>query len=308
MNKNYLYIVFTAFLLNNSSVWAMEKPDQMTQELNAQVPEWLSLGTPIKVEPVKSVTGVEEIFRTRSGGATNSRNRVQIPSRGIQIELDYEIDWTGNNEAGTGVSLSPDGKRLVVNSGPISHLYEIEPDGSHREAMLQLPHVTYDSGIKGYLRGWSWADDQTLIAQAEITDESGHKIIENRIYVFHMKDRALSRLDLSALNLLANDSIEVVGIGNDLNQLKLSVGGALVVAKADLKSPPKIEIKKPNPQSVSASFDADKQLPGIQAHLDLVAQSTSEGPAVKPTWSIIAVLIVATFCLFWLLKNRRSKV
>ena len=303
-----LSFMILAFLSFGRGALAYPRSEQVIEELNAKKPEWLSLGSPIKAEPVTSPPGDQAVFRTRSGEVTNSRNRVQIPSRGIQIELDYEIDWTGNNEAGTGVSLSPDGKRLVVNSGPISHLYEIEPDGSHREAMLQLPHVTYDSGIKGYLRGWSWADDQTLIAQAEITDESGHKIIENRIYVFHMKDRALSRLDLSALNLLANDSIEVVGIGNDLNQLKLSVGGALVVAKADLKSPPKIEIKKPNPQSVSASFDADKQLPGIQAHLDLVAQSTSEGPAVKPTWSIIAVLIVATFCLFWLLKNRRSKV
>jgi len=101
--------------------------------------------------------------------------------------------------------------------------------------------VTYDAGLKGYLREWSWADDQILVARAEITDEAGHEIIENRIYVFHMKEQALSRLDLTALNLKDTDGLEVTNVGSDLNHLKISVGGKDFTVKTDLHTPPSVE-------------------------------------------------------------------
>ncbi|HEY1080847.1 MAG TPA: hypothetical protein VGE29_01210 [Prosthecobacter sp.] len=235
--------------------WAYESAPAETEE-RQKIPEWLSIGIPIKAEPATSISGDQTVFRPRSGGATNSRNRVQIPTQGIEIQVDYEIDWTGNNEAGTGVSLSPDRKRLVVNSGPTTHLYEIQNNGAYRELPQQLPHRTYDTGIKGYLRGWSWADDQTLIARAEITDDTGHEIIENRIYVYHMKERVLSRLDLSALKLTETDGMEVMGIGEGLNRLKLSIGNTLMIMDADLKSSPKIEKKEFDGQESPSAYDA----------------------------------------------------
>jgi hypothetical protein len=277
----------------------------MTRELNAKAPEWLSIGVPIKAEPMTSLPSDQIVFRSRSGGATNSRNRVQIPSRGIQIELDYELDWTGNNEAGTGVSLSPDGKRLVVNAGPTNHLYEIEADGTYREVPLQLPHVTYDEGLKGYLRGWSWADDQTLVARAEITDEAGHEIIENRIYVFHMKEATLSRLDLSALKLTDTDGIEVIGFGSDLSQLKLSVGNAFVIAKADLKSPPKINQKETNAPTAPL-VALNRQEPNASEAKPTTPPTPIEELASSTPWSVIVILMVAATGLLWLLvKNRK---
>jgi hypothetical protein len=305
MKKHRLCLAVLALWLNVPGALAHGRSEQMTRELNAKAPEWLLIGVPIKAEPVASLPSDQIVFRSRSGGATNSRNRVQIPSRGIEIKLDYNIDWTGNNEAGTGVSLSPDGRRLLVNAGPTSHLYEIEADGTYREVPLQLPHVTYDAGLKGYLREWSWADDQTLVARAEITDEAGHEIIENRIYVFHMKERALSRLDLSALKLTDTDGIEVIGIGSDLSQLKLSVGNAFVIAKADLKSPPRIDQKETNAPT-APPVAPNRQEPNAPEAKPTTPPTPNEEPTTSTPWSIIVVLIVAACGLLWLLLKRRS--
>lgn len=92
----------------------------MSEELNAKVPEWLLIGDRIKAEPMIPLSDDQIVFRSRSGGATNSRNRIEIPSRDIETEPGYNIDWAGNNEAGIEVSLSPDGKKLIVNEGRIS--------------------------------------------------------------------------------------------------------------------------------------------------------------------------------------------
>ena len=280
--------------------------EKMTAELNAKKPDWLTVGVPIKAESVMSRPDDQIVFHSRSGGATNSRNRVQIPSRGIQFELDYEIDWSGNNEAGTGVSLSPDGRKLIINAGPASHLFEIEDNGSYREVPLQLPNVTYDEGIKGYLRGWSWVDDKTLVAQSEIMDESAHDIIESRIYVFYTKEKTLTRLDISALKINKSEGIEVVGFANDLNHIKLYIGGKLVVAKADLKSPPEIDVIKTDPEKALDPFvDVKRVQPTPPEPKSTPTTTTSKAPASSRPWSIIAVLIVVASCLLWLRLKRR---
>jgi hypothetical protein len=307
MKTHALVLVALVLGLPAPSVMAHGRSELMTKELNASPPEWLSIGVPIKVELSQSPPVDREAFRSRSGGATNSSNRVQIPDRGIEIKLDYEIDWTGNNEAGTAVSLSPNGRKLIVNAGPTSRVYDIHDDGTYREVPLQLPHVTYDDGRKGYLYGWSWADDQTLVARAEIIDEAGHEILENRIYVFHLKQSVLSRLDLSALSLADTDVIEVIGIGKDLSQLKLSAGNTVVIAKADLKSPPKIGQKESIPSTATSALVAPEQLPPRQAEENPTVPTPSEGATSSIPWSIIVVLIVAACGLLWLLLKRRTK-
>jgi hypothetical protein len=217
--------------------------------------------------------------------------------------VDYAIDYTGDNEAGTGSSLSPDGARLIVNSGPSSHLYEILPNGDSREVPLQLPHVTYDAGRKGYLRGWSWADDQTLIGYAEIDDDAGHEVLESRIYVFHMKERVLSRLDLSALNLPTGAWVEVNKVGSDLNHLKIIVGNSEFTVKADLKSPPRIEKPETDASKTTAPLVTPKQ--SAQKAPEAKPVTPSEEPASTP-WLVWAVLIVAAIGLLWLVLKKRK--
>jgi len=303
MNIVFRSVLLLAVMVDAPSALAHGRSEQMNQELNATTPDWLSIGVPIKVEPSGQDAQDGVAFRSRSGGATNSGNRVQIPARRIEIRVDYAIDYTGDNEAGTGSSLSPDGTRLIVNSGPSSHLYEILPNGDSREVPLQLPHVTYDAGRKGYLRGWSWADDQTLIGYAEIDDDAGHEVLESRIYVFHMMERALSRLDLSALNLPTGAWVEFTKVGSDLNHLKIIVGNSELTVKADLKSPPKIERQQVDVPETTTPFAAPKQ-PAPKAP-EAKAVTTSEEPA-STSWLVWAVLIVAACGLLWLLAKRRN--
>jgi hypothetical protein len=303
MNKFLLCLHALVLWVATPGVTAHVKSEQMNRELNAKTPEWLSIGVPVKVEPVISLPNDQIVFRSRSGGATNSRNRIQIPSRGIEIKLDYNIDWTGNNEAGIGVSLSPDGKRLIVNSGPTSHLYEIEANGTYREVSLQLPHVTYDGGLKGYLREWSWADDQTLVARAEIADEAGHEVIENRFYVFHTKERALSRLDFSAFNLPTTDGLELTQVGSDLNHLKFIVGNHEFIAKADLKTPPTLE--KPEARVKKTAPHAVHKQPAPK-RLEVKAVTMSNKVASSIPWSILVILLVTVVGLLWLMLKKRK--
>jgi hypothetical protein len=306
MKRKCCYFFVLALWLNMPAAMAHGRSEQMSEELNAKAPEWLLIGDRIKAEPVIPFSDDQIFFRSRSGGATNSRNRIEIPSRGIEIVSGYNIDWTGNNEAGIGVSLSPDGKKLIVNAGPTSHLYEIEANATYHEVPLQLPHVTYDEGPKGYLREWSWADDQTLVARAEITDEAGHEIVENRIYVYYMTDRVLSRLDLSALNLPTTDGLEITKVGSDLNHLKFIVGNDEFTAKADLSSPPRVEKPEARMPKRTDLTTAVPNQPAFKAP-EVKAVTTNKEPALM-SWPIrIGILIVAfSLLLFYLTKTKAS--
>ena len=65
---------------------------------------------------------------------------------------------------------------MIINSGTESKVYEILASGQHRQIELKLPRVTYDAGPKGFIAGWSWADNDTLIGEAEIDNEKGEFI------------------------------------------------------------------------------------------------------------------------------------
>lgn len=164
--------------------------------------------------------------------------------------------------------------------------------------------MTYDEGPKGYLREWSWADDQTLIARAEITDEAGHEVLESRTYVYYMKERVLSRIDLSNLDFPTTDGLEITKMGSDLNHLKFRVGGSEFTVKADLKSPPKIK----------------KQEARVPKRTDLTAApnqpafKTPEAKAVTKkkepeliSWLVwIGIIITALSLLLFFLTKRRA--
>jgi hypothetical protein len=280
---------------------------EMIRMLNAPVPDWLSIAEPIKVEPTDEQSlPAPQSFRPRSGGATNSGNRVQIPARGIEFQVDYPIAYTGNNAEGLGVSLSPDGAKLIVSSGTGPHLYEIAPNGGHREVPMRLPDVTFDDGPKGFISRWSWASDEVLIGSGEVTDERGHELLEVRFYLFHLKEQALTRLDLSALKLPDDTAgLEIAGIGRDLEHLQIRLGDREFAVKADLKSPPRL-LKKPDtapiPKTQSiAQPPALKKVPESKT-----APTPSEEPASSTPWSIIVVLIAASTGLLWLLLKKRK--
>ncbi|GEM_PF-1128487 len=290
-------------------VSAHGRSEEMIRELKAPVPEWMALAEPIKVEPVEDGSMPESrSLRPRSGGATNSRNRVQIPERGIEFQVSYEIDYTGKNEDGYGVSLSPDGTKLVVNTGMTTRLYEIAANGEHREVPIRLPHVTYDEGEKGWILGWSWAGDGALVGRGVILDETGHDMIEGRLYAFHLKEQALARLDLSALDLSDTDEIEIASIGEDLKHLRIRLGDREFAVKADLKSPPRL-LTGSDPAPAS-NIQAIEQPPALKKAPDTQPRpSTQSGEPPSPSrWSVVTMVVVAVLALLWmLLKKRRVR-
>ena len=288
-------------------VFAHGRSPEMIRELNAPVPDWMSVAEPVKVEPIEDQSlPASYSFRPRSGGATNSRNRVQIPERGIEFQVDYRINYTGNNAAGRGVSLSPDGTKLIVNSGTKNHIYEIKSNGEHQEVSIRLPHVTYDEGLKGFITGWSWAGNDVLVGRAEITDETGHEIIEGRIYVFHMKEQALARLDLSALNLPDTAGIEIASIGDDLEHLRIRLGDRDFAVKADLKSPPRLLAESdPAPASNMQTIE-QPPVPKKPINQKPNLPTPSEEPALSTRWPVVVVAVVVVFgLLWWWLKKRK---
>jgi hypothetical protein len=288
MKTPWVIIIWLSLCLETSAHGRSEK---LIRELNSPVPDWMSPAEPIKAEPAEAQSLTSSLsFRQRPGGATNSRNRVRIPERGIEFQLPHPIDWRGVNEEGYGVSLHPDGTKFLANSGMTTRLYEISLGEELREIPLQLPHVTYDEGLKGWILGWSWAGDHLLVGRAEITDEAGHEILEGRLYVFYLKERALARLDLSSLDLPDNAGIEVVGIGDDLGHLRIRSGGRDWAVKADLKSPPRLVAKAasgPTPETPSTT------LPG-------------ERPSSSTLWLVLALAILAAIGLVWLLLKKRK--
>jgi hypothetical protein len=285
MNTNSLAFTFLSLCLGLCfETLAYGRSEEMLRELNAPVPKWLSLAESIKAEPIEEQSLPTALsFRPRSGGATNTRNKVQIPARGLEFSFDYSITWRGGSDEGHGVSLSPDEKMLLVNSGTTPHLYEITSDGKHQEIPIRLPNVTYDDRLKGFITGWSWVSNEALLGIAEITDERGHELIENRLYLFHLKEQALARLDLSALKLTDDDAnIEIVSIGEDLEHLRILAGDRELTLKANLKSPTTLHSED------TETSQADKLNPSM-------------------LWLVIAAVLVFAFSFGIILIKRKRK-
>lgn len=227
-----LCLILAFFPLFTSQLWGHGWSEAMRRELNAAAPEWLVVTEPIKAELVRQAVLDTSIYRPISGDSHSTRSRVTLPGHGIVIEVDYPISWY------RGSSLSPDGTKLIINSGTESRAYEILNDGQYHQIELQLPHVTYDAGPKGFISGWSWAGNHVLVGEAEVNNEKG-EFIEKRIYIFNVKEKTLSRLDVSAVNLSSTEGLTVTKVSSDLNGMCLSLGDADFAVMANLKSPPK---------------------------------------------------------------------
>jgi len=297
MKTRFLFALLLTILMEAPMAFGQGWSEQMKQELNAQTPDWLSIGATIKVDRADKTADDQTEFRPISGDSQSTRDRVTIPGRGIEIKVDYPISWY------RGSSLSPDGTKLIINSGTDSKVYEILPNGSHRAIELRLPRVTYDAGPKGFIAGWSWADNKTLIGEAEIDNEKG-EFIEKRIYVFHVGKSALSRLDVSALNLPTTEGLTVSKVGLELDRLRISVGSSEFTVKADLNAPTKIEKQQVDVSKPTAPLVTPKQS-GAKA-IEAKPAAASERPTSSVPWSVVTVLFVAAIGLLWLfLKNRK---
>ncbi len=300
MNARGSIAIITFLVIATPCAYTHGRSQEMIDMLNAPPPEWLTIGKRIIVEPDSSGSGDSITFRPLSGGTENTRRSVTIPDRGIEIRVDYPISWY------YGSSLSPDGSKLITNSGTQSRLYEIGTDGSHHEVEIRFPYVTYDPGPKGFITGWSWAGDNTVIGKAEITDYQGHDILEMRIYVFHLKERMLSRLDMSALGLPDATRFEVLGIGSDLNHLKISVDGEEFTVKADLETPPE---PMNTARARSAGPGSPERRPPASRRAHSAGEANSTGPAPAQSWMpwlVTALVAAATGMLWWLLRKRDS--
>jgi hypothetical protein len=242
--KNLYYILL--IFISSTAIFAHGRSEKLTKILNEPVPEWMSLAETIKVNP--SLKKIEEIdkseFRDKSGGATNSRNRVHIASINLTHQFDYYMVWTGGNEKSLGVSLKPDGSQLLTSSGtdPYFRVYTITDTNTLEEREMKLPTITYDKGLKGFINSWHWASDDTLIGNATINDEKGHELVESRIYVYCLKTKSLARLDLSALGIDNNNPpfISYESVKKDLSQIILEIGGKSVLVDVDLKAQHKL--------------------------------------------------------------------
>lgn len=313
-----LFNLIFALGLFCGAVFGHGRSEELTKLLNSPVPEWLSLASPIKVEASsKNFASLDkESFLPRSGGVTHSRNRVYIPAKNFVHEFPYKLQWRGNNEEAHGAFLSPDGTRLLTNSGkaPFFRLYDFE-NNQLEEVEILLPRITYDEGLKGFIYTWYWASDEVLIGYAEILDEQMHELVESRLYAFQLESQSLARLDLSALDLNPDDPpfVEVVSVGKDLSELILDVGGTRVLTKADLKSPHKIldeessskrsERAKPEKIQVRSSPATSSQKP-------LEKTSPEEGMAENKSslpWIIAGVLLVGILALLFKVIKGNSK-
>lgn len=270
--------------------------EEMKRELNSPPPDWLVVGETIKVDGTKQETPDESVYRPISGDSQSTRDRVTILGRGIEIKVDYPISWY------RGSSLSPDGSKLIINSGTESKVYEILASGQHRQIEFKLPCITYDTGPKGFIAGWSWADNNTLIGEAEIDNEKG-EFIEKRIYIFHAKESMLSRLDVSSLGLPTTEGLTVTKVADDLTGIKLSLGDASFAVKADLKSVPQPAENQTDRNRGSVSVPENRTVLKKSPE-EKPASPPSEKPASSTPLNIIVVLIVAAIGLLWLVLKK----
>ena len=273
--------------------------EEMKREFNSPTPDWLVVGESIKVDSAKQPAPEESAYRPISGDSQSTRDRVTILGRGIEIKVDYPISWY------RGSSLSPDGTKLIINSGTESKVYEILVSGQHRQIELKLPYVTYDAGPKGFIAGWSWADNNTLIGEAEIDNKKG-EFIEKRIYIFHAKERMLSRLDVSSLGLPTTEGLTVTKVAADLTSLKLSLGDTSFAVKADIKSVPQPAEHQTDHNRRNVSVSENRAAPKKAPEAKPTVPTPNEEPASSTLWSMIMVLVVVAIGLLWLLLKKRK--
>ncbi len=199
--------------------------------------------------------------------------------------------------------------KLVASWISLGHAYGISSDGDIQEVAIRLPRAIYDAGLKGFITRWSWAGNAIVIGRSGIADEAGDVILERRPYAYHLKERALSRLDLSALNLSDEDleGLDVVAVGDDLKHLRLRLGGREMVVKADLKSPPRLSA---NPDSglapSNSSAGKPTRLPGSSDSTTKVRPApASKAPSGATAWLRMAPLLIALFGLLrWFVRKR----
>ena len=137
-------------------------------------------------------------------------------------------------------------------------------------------------------------------------DVTGHDMVEGRLYAFHLKEQALARLDLSALDLPDATEIEIASIGEDLKHLRIRLGDREFAVKADLKSPPRL-LAKPESEPIPEA-DSITQLPAPTKSPEptLRLPRPGEKPPSSTPWPLLAVVVAAAISLLWLFLKKRK--
>ena len=306
-----LRLIFVLCLVSGcfESVLAHQGHSEAYKEyLNQPKPGWLSIGEPIKVEPVevdqkKFLESVDEDQELKV-----TRYAVSLPQKDITIKFDHSVrGWHSWGNARK-KWLSPDGRMLVVNTGGGSRMYEILDQGSYREIEFDFPKLTFDSGKRGEIYGWRWASNEVLLAESEIENEDTGEHENNRVYAYHWEEKVLSRLDLESLNIESLEGVEIIDVSQDANYLKINIGGDTHALKADLKSVPNLFKKDAipkRPERVEPPKTERNPFPSLLSNK--LAENEVEPVTEKSNfpWIIAGVLLVGTFAL--LLKIFKSK-
>src|SRR5690606_23563061 len=105
-----------------------------------------------------------------------------------------------------------------------------------------------------------------------INDERGYYTLETRLYLYCMKQRGLARLDLSRLELPEPvELIEIEGIADDLQRMKLNIGGKSYFTKADLSAPltPRVSAKQGvGKKDRGGAGSAGRALSGVETSME----------------------------------------
>jgi len=212
--------------------------------LNSPAPDWLTVTGPLVAKPIED--GIDTVQqnnfrRVLTNEVQNTRYSVTIPHLGVNFETDYPIFYSFNPDVGSGVSLSPDEKTLLTNSGRKVRFYDVSDKDDIVELDIEVPSVTYDEGEKGIILSWSWGSNDILVGDATIESPDGHDVTETRLYLYDIKDKVLTRLDLSNLKHDTNPEgryvYDLVSVNKNLNEIIVSVNGIKHLLSADLKSP-----------------------------------------------------------------------
>lgn len=106
----------------------------------------------------------------------------------------------------TGCQVSPDGKRVYVDSSE-SEDFVLDPNSGQRIQLPSYPTSPSTMGRLGVLESWNWLENSTLIAkasewkpkeQSSKFDDDEANIVRTRLYLYNLSDGKLMEIQVPA--------------------------------------------------------------------------------------------------------------
>jgi len=297
---NLFVIVFGFFAILSLASGGHEGHSESYKEyLNQPTPVWLKIGEPTEAEIVE---GAESNLPPLSGTVIAYPVSVSIPANNITITFQGQVAGGASWGAKKDNWLSPDGRRLIVQAEGAPRVFEVLGEESYREIDVDIPDVTYGSSLRGQLFGWCWVSDDVLVGNAVLENQDSGEYEGIQIYVYHVEEKVLSRLNLESLNLSDLEGLEIVQIESETSRIQFRIGDESFTVKAGLKMPSKLlpeQRQEERPSLNSSSADSSSStLPEISKH-----QPVSEKPKGN-RWlgiitSVLLLVILALSIKLW---------